>query len=360
VRITWVSPLHNGGAAIDRYAVQRAAAATGPWNTVASPSSTSFAWKNSGLVNGTRYYYRVRAHNSAGLGTPSAVVSAVPRTVPSAPLSPAAVSEDGSAMVSWSAPSSNGGATINSYRLQFSLDDTTWSSVTGDAQTQLTAGGLENGEQYHFRVLAHNAAGWGPASVEVLTTPGLPLPPGEIHAASYQNGVDISWTESPTVSPPVTMYDVQISTDDVNWSRLTTFPPTTFEYKDKYTSLGQTYYLRIRAYTAFGPSDWTGPASAVAGLAPSAVGNLTITYYGSPFFWNSVSWTAPTSGSDLEGYYIDRIVTEGPYVRVATNDGAHPSYLDQGVSHTTDYWYRVTPFNAVGNGPSSEVHITTP
>src|SRR6184192_2468445 len=88
VRITWTPPLNAGSSPVDRYAVQRAAAAIGPWSTVASPASTTFAWKNTGLTNGTRYYFRVRAHNASGLGTASAVVSAVPRTVPSAPQSP--------------------------------------------------------------------------------------------------------------------------------------------------------------------------------------------------------------------------------------------------------------------------------
>jgi len=358
VRITWLPPLSDGGAAIDRYAVQRAAAATGPWSTVASPASTTFAWKNTGLTNGTRYYYRVRAHNSAGLGTPSTVVSAVPRTVPSAPQSPAAVSGDTSASVSWTTPASDGGATINSYRLEYSTDGTTWTNVSAGTQTQLTPGGLQNGVEYRFRVRAHNVAGWGPASVEVRTTPGLPLPPTDLTGESTATGAHFTWTASPTVSPALQAYEIEYTKDGVVWTvdynspNITSYP--------MFGTIGATYQFRVRAQNSVGYSDWTDAVSIVAGLKPGAVGNLAVTYYGSPLFANSVGWSAPTTGSSVQGYYVDRIVSEGPYVRVATvSASAFPSYYDQGVSHTTDYWYRITPYNQVGAGPSSEVHVTT-
>ena len=358
VRITWVAPLHNGGAPIDRYAVQRAATATGSWHTVATPKPTTFAWKNTGLTNGTRYYYRVRAHNSAGLGTPSTVVSAVPRTVPSAPQSPAAVSGDTSATVSWLVPLSDGGAAINGYRLQYSTDGATWSNLSAGLQTQLTAYGLQNGVEFHFRVRAHNVAGWGSASTEVLTTPGLPLPPTGVAGVSNAAGVLFSWTPSATVSPAVNGYEVRTSSDGDLWNvHNVAADVDQWQITGGY---GETFAIRVRATNSVGNSTWA-ETSAMSGLPPGAVGNLAVTYYGSPLFANSVGWSAPTTGSAVQGYYVDRIVTEGPYVRVATVPAsAFPSYYDQGVSHTTDYSYRVTPYNQLGAGTSSEVQFTTP
>jgi hypothetical protein len=113
----------------------------------------------------------------------------------------------------------------------------------------------------------------------------------------------------------------------------------------------------VRALNDVGYSEY-GTASAVSGTTPSAVSNLSVTYYGSPFFWNSVNWSSPAGGSPVQGYHVERIVTEGPYVFVT--DVTQTTYLDQGVSHTTDYWYRITPYNQVGEGPSSVVHFTTP
>src|SRR5262245_3415428 len=60
----WSKPASNGGATIDRYAVQ---VWTGTaWQTKALPTATSF--KVTGLHNGTAYAFRVRAHNAAGYG----------------------------------------------------------------------------------------------------------------------------------------------------------------------------------------------------------------------------------------------------------------------------------------------------
>jgi predicted phage tail protein len=211
VQVTWTKPASNGGAAIDTYAVQRL---DGTWSTVAQVSATTFASTVSGLTNGTSYSFRVRAHNVAGWGAPSATVSAVPRTVPSAPRSPAVTTGDGSATVSWLAPSSSGGSAIDEYQVQYSTDDATWSSLSATAaQTQLTANGLQNGATFHFRVRAHNGAGWGPASSEVSATPGLPLPPTQVQGQSSASGVNFSWTLSATASPAVTGYEVEISTD---------------------------------------------------------------------------------------------------------------------------------------------------
>ena len=362
VRVGWVPPLHDGGAAIDRYAVQRAATESGPWSTVASVAATTFAWKNTGLTNGTRYYYRVRAHNRVGLGTPSAVVNAVPRTVPSAPQSPTTTWGDASITVSWSAPASDGGAPVSEYQLRYSYDGTTWTNVSAGLQTHLTVSGLFNGDDVRAVVRARNAAGWGPVSAETGATPGVPQIP-VMTASSSAGGIAISCSDW---EPGITWFDVQVSSDvDGPWTYLPSYKggPTDPGFADTYTggTLGHTYYFHVDADNGNGSSPWSGTVSAVAGLAPGSVGNLTVTYYGSPLFANSVGWSPPTTGTAVEGYHLDRIVTEGAYQALPdVAASAFPSYYDQGVTHTTDYWYRVTPYNQLGTGPSSEVHILTP
>lgn len=364
VRITWVPPLSNGGAPIDHYGVQRAATSSGPWTTVAKPSPSTFAWKNVGLVNGTRYYYRVRAHNVVGWGTPSSVVSAVPRTVPSAPQSPGVTWANTSATVSWSVPATDGGAPINQYRLQYSTDDATWTNLSAGTQLQLTAYGLTNGTLYHFRERAHNVAGWGPPSVEVLATPGVPQAPVGISATSHSDGAAVTWdTDWYTGDPRSTTYDVQVSSDEANWSALASVPnqfdPPAAGASFTSGTLGQTYYFRVRGVNANGNGPWSSTVSTVFGLAPGKVVNPTITNYPT-FNWNALSWSAPTSGSPVQGYRIDRIITEGTYQYLTTVAPADfPSYVDQGVTHFTYYSYRITPYNQLGDGPSVEVHVTT-
>ena len=114
--LTWAAPSSNGGAAIDTYAVQRATSSGGPWTNIAFP--TTLSYNATGLANGTTYYFRIVAHNSAGWGTPSAVVSAKPRPCRPPRSRSTATPGNGSIALAWAAPSSNGGAAIDKYVVQ--------------------------------------------------------------------------------------------------------------------------------------------------------------------------------------------------------------------------------------------------
>ncbi len=102
VKLAWLAPASNGGAAINVYAVQRSTSATSGFTNIAFPTTTTYT--ASGLSNGTRYYFRVVAHNAAGWGPASIVVNAVPRTLPTAPRSPVATAANASVKLSWVAP----------------------------------------------------------------------------------------------------------------------------------------------------------------------------------------------------------------------------------------------------------------
>jgi len=80
VTLTWTA---SGGAT--SYAVKRAAASGGPYTTVGTvPSTSATTYTDSGLTNGTTYYYVVSASNASGTSPNSAEVAATP-TAPAAP-----------------------------------------------------------------------------------------------------------------------------------------------------------------------------------------------------------------------------------------------------------------------------------
>jgi serine protease len=74
-----------------------------------------------------------------------------------------------SAVVSWSAPTSNGGSAITGYTVTSSPGGLT---ATTTGATTATVSGLTNGTPYTFRVVATNAVGGSPPSpASVAVTP---------------------------------------------------------------------------------------------------------------------------------------------------------------------------------------------
>ena len=83
-------------------------------------------------------------------------------SVPAAPTGVTATAGNGSATVSWTAPSNNGGSTITKYTVTPFIGSTAQTPVTvtgSPPATSTTVTGLTNGTSYTFTVTATNANG---------------------------------------------------------------------------------------------------------------------------------------------------------------------------------------------------------
>jgi LPXTG-motif cell wall-anchored protein len=103
------------------------------------------------------------------------VVTEQPSTSPSEARRVSATAGNTSAVVSWSAPTSNGGSAITGYTVTSSPGGFT--ATTTGARTA-TVSGLTNGTPYTFRVVATNAVGGSPPSpASVAVTPAAASSP---------------------------------------------------------------------------------------------------------------------------------------------------------------------------------------
>src|SRR5207302_863001 len=151
-----------------------------------------------GLSNGTTYAFTVAATNSWGSGLPSAASNAAtPGTVPGIPGTPSPTAGNAQVSLSWTAPSSNGGASISSYHIVPYIGSTAHTvPATRTTTPSYAVTGLTNGTTYAFTVAAANTWGTGSASATSnASTPGtVPGIPGTPSAAAGNAQVSLSWT----------------------------------------------------------------------------------------------------------------------------------------------------------------------
>jgi len=142
------------------------------------------------LVNGTTYVFTVTATNAIGTGTPSLTSNPViPATVPGAPSIVSVTPGNAQATVTFTAPVSNGGIPITSYRV--TATPTVGAAVVQTASvapfSPYTVTGLTNGVVYTFTVAATNGMGTGADSAPVagLAPNVVARMQGAVYAGTY-------------------------------------------------------------------------------------------------------------------------------------------------------------------------------
>ena len=224
VMLSWSAPADNGGAPITGYEY-RADPSSGQgdeWRTATRGTETAFTVTSyinrdnnaiTPLMNGTRYYFAVRARNSpdeSGVGEESGEVFATPIGKPRAPtgFTATAPAHGGEVKLSWRpfgttelAPNSKyqylqrGGRSSDGNWRDIPNSDVSTEIIDGTSKDTYTVTGLANGTTYTFQVRAVNIPGGdGLASVEAsatpATTPGAPT----LRATAGDEQMTLSWT----------------------------------------------------------------------------------------------------------------------------------------------------------------------
>jgi fibronectin type 3 domain-containing protein len=152
VGVTWAAPDDPGSSQIDGYTVT-----SSPGGFQCSPDSGDLSCTVDGLTNGLSYTFTVTAANDLGAGLPSDPSAAItPRTHPDPPVGASALASNGSAIVSWSAPPSNGGSPVTAYDVLSNPGGLTC-DTTGALSCAVS--GLTDRVSYTFTVTATNVAG---------------------------------------------------------------------------------------------------------------------------------------------------------------------------------------------------------
>ncbi len=354
VKLAWLAPSNSGGATINRYRVQRARAG-GPWKTIAYPTTRSHS--STGLANGTRYYFRVAAHNAAGWGPSSTAVNTVPRTVPMAAQSPTATAGLYSMNLTWLAPSSTGGAAIDKYIIENHTDGKEWATVGETTALNYTATGLTGVFDYHyFRIRAHNAAGLGAGSAVVesfaLTEPG---PPQSIILTPGNGTVELKWID-PAWDGGTTI-DKFIVQQAINGGQFTTIAYPTAGTYTATVNPGNTYHYLIYAHNAAGNS---APSAIVSVTIPPTVpGPVTncdaYQLGGNGSDTMRIDWDPPTNNGGAPILFYDIVAVDANSVALATSVWSPNTTYDATLTVGEGYTVSIRPYNKVGVGPACTV-----
>ncbi len=341
VSLSWSSPLSNGGASIDYYVVYRNG------TDIAHPAFTNMIV--TGLMNGVSYTFKVAAHNPAGMGLQTSGVSATPDPIPAVPGAPSALIAtpgDSQVSLSWSAPGSDGGATIDYYLIYVNgvVRSGHLTAVTS------TVTGLSNGQQYTFTVAAHNSVGTGSLSSAVNATPSpsptVPGAPTGLIATPGNTQITLSW-EAPNNNGGAAV-DYYI----VYQNGVDTFHSTTASKIATGLINGQSYNFTVAAHNSIGAGVQTAAVTATPIMiaAPGIPANL-ITAPGNNMV--ALSWTAPSGSSDID-YYI--VYLDG----VDVSHTSATSATITGLTNGDNYSIAVAAHNSGGVGILSPPQIVSP
>jgi fibronectin type 3 domain-containing protein len=345
------------------YVLQRSTTSGGPYTTIANPTGTSFI--NTGLVNGTTYYYILSAVNSHGSSANSVQVSGAPSTVANGLIGYWKFDE-GSGITdfdssgnnntgtlvnnpTWVAPGKAGSAALqfNAANTQFvyvldsaSLDPTNGLSITAWVNPANWSGNrriLQKGDgDNQYRLLAEGGVlKFDLKGVGTLSTT-LPSVGIWTHVAATWNGSTMA----------IYFNGVTRVSQAATGTNQTTTDALTIAAKNGSSTAGDYFQGTMDDVRVYNRGLSASEISVIMAQPLGVPAGLTATPDNAQV---SLSWT---TGSGATSYHVKRSTSSGgPYTTVASPIGT--SYVDTGLTNDTTYYYVVSAVNASGEGANS-------
>ena len=297
-----------------------------------------------------------------GIGFASGTLAGIAyyHEAPSAPLSVTATPSSsvvGRIVVSWSAPSDNGGTAITGYDVYRG-----GTLVGSTSSTSINADGLTPGTSYTFTVRAKNSlttavgtTGVASSASSAAVAPGPPTAPQSLTATastSVTGRINLSWSAPATPGTGgITGYNIFR-----NGTQIATTSGTGTTYASTGLTPYTTYTYEVRARNAFGDANIILSAasnsdSAVAPGPPGAPTGLTAIADGGTAGKIDLSWTAPsvTGTGGITGYKI--YFSTGSLI--TSQNGTGTTYSVLGLNPGQTYSFYVRARNALSDAEGS-------
>jgi glucuronoarabinoxylan endo-1,4-beta-xylanase len=329
IQLSWTNNLSGATG----YTVQRSPDGT-TWTTLTSSlSSSTYTYTDSSLPQNTLYYYRVIANNGTTYSNTSSAM-----TQPNAPsgLTASYSSSTLNVTLTWT-----GNSPLTDYAIDYSTDGgNTWTTRVADVAsgttnyTDTTAPDLAT-VMYRVRAI-YGANSSVPSNTYSVTTTVL-RPPASLAAAVSGVAVKLTWSDATTTSAAVS---IERSTDNVNWTVLTSVAHGVQTYTDSTVSEGGTYYYRIRNYLNPTYSAYDTASSITVPPAPPT--HVEVVFSPLPTLQATVVWDDNSVAATA--YKVERSTNGGTSWTTLTSTlaASATSYTDANVTSGTACEYRVT------------------
>jgi fibronectin type 3 domain-containing protein len=373
VSLSWSAPSFDGGSAVTGYKLYRGTSPN-PTNVVATLPPTPTSYVDTGVTNGTTYYYKVSALNANGEGPASSQASATPNALvpPSEPLPTldnfdrgfenplsdagrwtngiAGSGETGLYIPSnWLACANSTTCTAWRNNAQYGADVEVWARLS-----------VLPGDNNQLRLLARvqqpGTAGYDGYMLRPNQLPGT----DRILFERVDNGnvVPLLTVNQDLVAGDLFLLRVKGSIIEAWRQRGTSWTRLGLVVDSTYAAAG---YVGVGMRGTTGRADDFGART--MGVAPAAPPSAPQNVQASAGNGQvALSWSAPASdgGSPVTGYRIYRSTSSGSETVLASPPGTGTSYTDSSAVNGTTYYYKVSALNAIGEGPLSNEGSGTP
>ena len=348
--VEWNAPHSDGGDPVTAYRIQ-------VWdsnNLTADMTSTTTSIRVDGLTNGKTYRVSVSALNSVGVSVASDAIYVTPATTPSSPRKISGTRGDSHAVISWAAPSSDGGDAIIDYLVRVTGGgQPPREIVTHDPIADIT--GLSNGTNYSFNVTARNSVGASVESVSVSVTPATtPSAPRKVTTERHDGGISVAWDAPESDGgDPLAPYIVRVwrDTDLVNSVTTSNASATIAGLTN-----GVRYRVTVTASNTVGTSD-PSPASFVTPASTPGTPENVRAIRGNGAA--TIEWDPPQSngGDPVDLYHVRMWDSNDLAVNATSTTTSIPV---SGLTNGKTYGVSVTALNTVGESARSDLTYVTP
>jgi hypothetical protein len=385
IQLSWTASFSNASHPVLNYKIYLSSALG---NSVIVTTDATASYNLTGLVNGTLYSVRIAGVNLVGEGAQCTAVTATPLGLAGPPTnvvinydpdvanstSPGYQSVD----LSYEAPGEDGGSSIVSYTIIYSLDPAFNSNVQSVSVTGTLASVQDanlvipfadrhaSTGWFYFKVCAVTDVGAGPfTSAVTLVAEIVPTAVTNLVASNLdENGnhaastVTVSWSYDIDNSTPLLGYIIAyLDTSDEMHSIYVNDVSEAPAHTISDLQNGVSYEFSVFGINMLG----AGPSLSVTAI-PSTVPDAPEVSISHGNHSIQLDWFAPyDEGSAITGFKIYKALGQnGTFHLLATVSAGASSYADSALTNGSYYKYEISALNANGEGPRSATAIEYP